>query len=82
LLIERQSLTVARPTLFWIMIPAVDLLALVLLRPILLPFAVGATLAYLLVPAVGCLELHGNTVHWQPRLLSCCWLSASSTSSW
>jgi predicted PurR-regulated permease PerM len=52
-------MSVARPTLFWIMISAVALAALVLLRPILLPFAVGATLAYLLVPAVSGLERHG-----------------------
>src|SRR4051794_11280198 len=55
----RQSMTVARPTLFWITISAIAVMALVLLRPILLPFAVGATLAYLLVPAVDGLERHG-----------------------
>src|SRR4051794_20011022 len=52
-------MTVARPTLFWITISAIAVMALVLLRPILLPFAVGATLAYLLVPAVDGLERHG-----------------------
>src|SRR5688500_16530189 len=52
-------MTVSRPALFWTMITATALLALVLLRPILLPFAVGMTLAYLLVPAVDRLERHG-----------------------
>jgi predicted PurR-regulated permease PerM len=52
-------MTVSRPTLFWITIMAIALLALVLLRPILLPFAVGMTLAYLLVPAVDRLEQVG-----------------------
>jgi predicted PurR-regulated permease PerM len=52
-------MTVSRPTLFWITISAIALLALVLLRPILLPFAVGMTLAYLLVPAVDRLEQVG-----------------------
>src|SRR3982750_4390498 len=57
--IGRQSMTVARPTLFWFTISAIAVMALLLLRPILLPFAVGATLAYLLVPAVDSLERHG-----------------------
>jgi predicted PurR-regulated permease PerM len=52
-------MTVARPTIFWITVSAIALLALVLLRPILLPFAVGMALAYLLVPAVDRLERAG-----------------------
>jgi predicted PurR-regulated permease PerM len=52
-------MTVARPTLFWITISAIAVVALVLLRPILLPFAVGMTLAYLLVPGVDRLERLG-----------------------
>jgi predicted PurR-regulated permease PerM len=52
-------MTVSRPTLFWITISAIAVMALVLLRPILLPFAVGMTLAYLLVPAVDRLEHYG-----------------------
>jgi predicted PurR-regulated permease PerM len=52
-------MTVSRPTLFWITIAAIVVIALVLLRPILLPFAVGMTLAYLLVPAVDRLEQVG-----------------------
>jgi len=52
-------MTVSRPTLFWITISAIAVMALVLLRPILLPFAVGMTLAYLLVPAVDRLERVG-----------------------
>jgi predicted PurR-regulated permease PerM len=49
----------ARPATFWITICAVALVALVLLREILLPFVVGALLAYLLVPAVDRLERFG-----------------------
>ena len=49
----------ARPATFWITICTVALLALVLLREILLPFVVGALLAYLLVPAVDRLERFG-----------------------
>src|SRR5215213_3158496 len=56
---RRASMTVSRPTLFWITISAIAVMALVLLRPILLPFAVGMTLAYLLVPAVDRLEQVG-----------------------
>ncbi|MET0744418.1 MAG: AI-2E family transporter [Microvirga sp.] len=52
-------MTVAKPTVFWFSILAVALVALVLLRPILLPFVVGMTLAYLLVPAVDGLERRG-----------------------
>jgi predicted PurR-regulated permease PerM len=52
-------MTIARPTLFWITITAIALVALLLLRPILLPFAVGMVLAYLLVPAVDRLEQVG-----------------------
>jgi predicted PurR-regulated permease PerM len=52
-------MTIARPTLFWITITAIALVALLLLRPILLPFAVGMVLAYLLVPAVDRLERVG-----------------------
>jgi hypothetical protein len=50
---------VARPTAFWIVIAIVALLMLVLLREILLPFAIGMVLAYLLVPAVDRLERVG-----------------------
>ncbi len=49
----------ARPATFWIAVCAVALVALVLLREILLPFVVGALLAYLLVPAVDRLERFG-----------------------
>src|SRR5215213_9254742 len=56
---RRQSMTVSRPALFWITVLAIAVMALVLLRPILLPFAVGMTLAYLLVPAVDRLEQVG-----------------------
>jgi predicted PurR-regulated permease PerM len=52
-------MTIARPTMFWITIAIVALLMLVLLRPILLPFAVGMTLAYLLAPIVDRLEQIG-----------------------
>ena len=41
---------VTRSTLFRITIAVIALLMQVLLRPILLPFAVGMTLAYLLAP--------------------------------
>ena len=49
----------ARPAVFWIAVCALALIALVLLREILLPFVVGALLAYLLVPAVDSLERLG-----------------------
>ncbi|MEZ0168702.1 AI-2E family transporter [Microvirga sp. TS319] len=52
-------MTVARPTIFWISVVTIALLMLVLLRPILLPFAVGMTLAYLLAPVVDRLEQVG-----------------------
>jgi predicted PurR-regulated permease PerM len=52
-------LRLARPAAFWIAVCAVALVALVLLREILLPFVVGALLAYLLVPAVDRLERFG-----------------------
>jgi hypothetical protein len=52
-------MTVARPTVFWITISIIALVMLVLLREILLPFAVGMALAYLLVPAVDRLERVG-----------------------
>ncbi|ANY79168.1 hypothetical protein BB934_13880 [Microvirga ossetica] len=52
-------MTIARPTVFWITIAVIALVTLVLLREILLPFAVGMTLAYLLVPAVDGLERIG-----------------------
>ncbi|WP_201842039.1 AI-2E family transporter [Microvirga zambiensis] len=52
-------MTVARPTLFWITIAIISLLMLVLLREILLPFAVGMALAYLLAPVVDRLERVG-----------------------
>jgi predicted PurR-regulated permease PerM len=50
---------IARPAMFWIAVAALAMLALVLLRQILLPFVVGALLAYLLVPAVDRLERLG-----------------------
>ena len=50
---------VAKPTVFWASTLAISLIALVLLRPILLPFVVGMTLAYLLVPVVDRLEARG-----------------------
>ncbi|MDH6234514.1 putative PurR-regulated permease PerM [Mesorhizobium soli] len=49
----------SQPATFWIAISAVALVALVLLHQILLPFVVGAMLAYLLVPAVDRLERLG-----------------------
>ncbi|PSJ60412.1 AI-2E family transporter [Pseudaminobacter soli (ex Li et al. 2025)] len=49
----------AQPATFWIAVSAVALVALVLLRQILLPFVVGALLAYLLVPTVDRLERFG-----------------------
>jgi predicted PurR-regulated permease PerM len=52
-------MTVARPTAFWITIAVIALVMLVLLHEILLPFAVGLALAYLLVPAVDRLERAG-----------------------
>jgi predicted PurR-regulated permease PerM len=52
-------MALSRPTLFWITISAIALMALVLLRPVLLPFAIGMALAYLLVPAVDRLERYG-----------------------
>jgi len=50
---------VAKPTVFWLTILAISMIALFFLRPILLPFVVGMTLAYLLVPAVDGLERRG-----------------------
>ncbi|MGO4440921.1 AI-2E family transporter [Rhizobium sp. RAF56] len=50
---------IAQPAAFWIVVTAVALVMLVLLRQILLPFVVGALLAYLLVPAVDRLERFG-----------------------
>ncbi|MGO4526962.1 AI-2E family transporter [Microvirga sp. 2MCAF35] len=52
-------MTVTRPTVFWIAITIGALAMLVVLREILLPFAVGAALAYLLAPAVDGLERVG-----------------------
>src|SRR5262245_41685420 len=49
----------AQPAIFWIVVCAVALVALVLLRQILLPFVLGTLLAYLLVPAVDRLERLG-----------------------
>jgi predicted PurR-regulated permease PerM len=49
----------ARPAVFWITIAIIALVMLVLLRPILLPFAVGMALAYLLAPVVDRLERAG-----------------------
>jgi predicted PurR-regulated permease PerM len=45
--------------MFWITITVIALLMMVLLRPILLPFAIGMTLAYLLAPVVDRLEQGG-----------------------
>lgn len=52
-------MTVSRPTVLWTTIAIVALAMLVVLRGILLPFAVGMVLAYLLVPAVDRLERAG-----------------------
>jgi predicted PurR-regulated permease PerM len=52
-------MTVARPTVFWLTTAIIVLLMLVLLREILLPFAIAMALAYLLVPAVDRLERVG-----------------------
>ena len=52
-------MTITRPAIFWIAISSILLLALLLLRPILTPFALGLALAYLLVPAVERLERVG-----------------------
>ena len=54
-----RSMKVAKPTVFWFTTLAISLIALFFLRPILLPFVVGMTLAYLLVPAVDWLEGRG-----------------------
>ena len=50
---------IAQPATFWIAVSAIALVTLVLLHQILLPFVVGALLAYLLVPAVDRLERFG-----------------------
>jgi predicted PurR-regulated permease PerM len=50
---------IAQPATFWIVVCVLALVSLVLLRQILLPFVVGALLAYLLVPAVDSLERFG-----------------------
>jgi predicted PurR-regulated permease PerM len=52
-------MAVTRPTIFWITICTIVLVTLVLLHEILLPFVLGAVLAYLLVPAVERLERAG-----------------------
>jgi predicted PurR-regulated permease PerM len=52
-------MTVTRPTFFWSTIGIIALVMLVLLHEILLPFAVGMVLAYLLVPVVDRLERIG-----------------------
>src|SRR5215217_5804747 len=52
-------MTMARPVIFWIGISTLLLTALVLLRPIMMPFAVGMVLAYLLAPTVDRLERVG-----------------------
>jgi len=52
-------MTITRPTIFWIAISSLLVLVLLLLRPILMPFAIGLTLAYLFVPAVERLERVG-----------------------
>src|SRR5215218_4067085 len=50
---------VSRHTAVWIAIAITALVLLILLRHILLPFAVGMALAYLLAPIVGTLERRG-----------------------
>ena len=50
---------IAQPAMFWIAVSAIALAALVLLHQIMLPFVIGALLAYLLVPAVDRLERFG-----------------------
>jgi len=50
---------ITRPATFWLAVSALALVTLVLLRQILLPFVVGALLAYLLVPVVDRLERLG-----------------------
>jgi predicted PurR-regulated permease PerM len=52
-------MTVARPTVFWTSIIIIALVMLAVLREILLPFAIGMALAYLLAPAVDRLERLG-----------------------
>ena len=50
---------IAQPATFWIAVFAVTLVMLVLLHQILLPFVVGALLAYLFVPVIDRLERFG-----------------------
>jgi predicted PurR-regulated permease PerM len=50
---------ITRADFFWIAVGAVSVVALVLLHRILLPFVVGAIVAYLLVPLVDRMELWG-----------------------
>ena len=50
---------IAQPATFWIAVSAIALVMLVLLHQILLPFVVGALLAYLFVPAIDRLERFG-----------------------
>jgi predicted PurR-regulated permease PerM len=52
-------MTITRPAVLWLAISSFLLLGLLLLRPILMPFAIGLALAYLLVPAVERLERVG-----------------------
>jgi predicted PurR-regulated permease PerM len=52
-------MAVARPTVFWFAMSGLAVVMLVLLREILLPFAIGMVLAFLLVPAVDRLERLG-----------------------
>src|SRR5688500_8486052 len=52
-------MTITRTAIAWIAISAFTLLVLLFLRPILLPFAIGMALAYLLVPAIDRLEQVG-----------------------
>ena len=49
----------SRPVVFWATIGVISFFALLLLRPILMPFASGLILAYLLVPVVNRLERFG-----------------------
>jgi predicted PurR-regulated permease PerM len=52
-------MTFSRPVAFWVSIGVISFFALLLLRPILMPFASGLILAYLLVPVVNRLERFG-----------------------
>jgi predicted PurR-regulated permease PerM len=55
---------VSRHAALWISIALTALVLLVLLRHILLPFAIGLALAYLLAPIISTLERHGVNRAW------------------